>query len=144
MVWGRDSTIVRRAVYLYCTTAIMHVCTYELLRSTRFDYDNTRLRVGFSWLLLKVLFAKLTVKGVQLNSTSSFSILLPLKRLVFVVCVTNNNILIKFCVFLSACTQYSKINLNLECTCNKYCHLIGHSEVSNLEMLLIQIYKSSK
>ena len=131
---------------VYCTTAVKlsYACTY-LLRSTRFDYDNTRLRVGFSWLLLKVLFAKLTVEGVQLNSTSSFSILLPLKRLVFVVCVTNNNnILIKFCVFLSACTQYSKINLNLECTCNKYCHLIGHSEVSNLEMFLIQIYKSSK
>ena len=87
---------------LYCTYA----CTY-LLRSTRFDYDNTRLRVGFSWLLLKLLFAKLTVKGVAAVEFDQFILyFVATEKTGFVVCVTNN-------VFLCACTQYSKIKLRM-------------------------------
>ena len=85
----------------------MHVRTYKHRgqRSTRFDYDNTRLRVGFSWLLLKQLFVKLTIKSHLTDSEGSevefdqFILYFVAKRLVFVVCVTNNNILINFVYF---------------------------------------------
>ena len=102
----------------------MHIRTYNIInteRATRFDYDNTRLRVGLIRPVRSLFCCQKTGFCCQCNYGG------------------NSN---KFCVFLSV---HSIKNLNfLECTCNKYCHLIGHSEVSNLDMLLIQIYKSSK
>ena len=90
---------MRSTVLVYTELVLMHVRTYKHRgqRSTRFDYDNTRLRVGFSWLLLKLLFAKLTIKSSHL--TDSEESVVEFDQ--FILCVTNNNnnILINFVYF---------------------------------------------